>query len=111
MSELDEKWSKKYPLSVKSWRTNWAELSTYFKYPEELRRIIYTTNTAENYHRSLRKVTKSKASFPSDMALLKLLYLITVETTKKWTEHMREWSIIISQLEIYFGERIAQYVV
>lgn len=111
LDDLDEKWSKKYPMSVKSWKNNWGELSTYFKYPEELRRIIYTTNTAENYHRALRKVTKSKASFPSDMALLKLLYLITVETTKKWSESMREWSKIYSQLHIHFGERIAPYVV
>ena len=83
LEDLEDKWAKKYPMAVKSWKNNWAELSTYFKYPEELRRIIYTTNTAENYHRSLRKVTKTKASFVNDMALLKILYLITMEVTKK----------------------------
>jgi putative transposase len=111
LEDLEDKWAKKYPMAVKSWKNNWAELSTYFKYPEELRRIIYTTNTAENYHRSLRKVTKTKASFVNDMALLKILYLITMEVTKKWTEHMRDWPIIYSQLNIYFEERIESYVV
>jgi putative transposase len=111
LEDLEEKWAKKYPLSVKSWKTNWSELSAYFKYPEELRRIIYTTNSVENFHRSLRKVTKAKSAFVNDMALMKILYLATIDTTKKWTERMREWSIIYSQLDIYFGERIAPYVV
>lgn len=111
LDELDDKWSKKYPLAIKSWRANWAELATYLKYPEELRRIIYTTNSAENFHRSLRKVTKTKSIFPNDQALLKILYLATIDTTKKWTERMRDWPIILSQLEVYFGERISQYVV
>lgn len=111
LEDLEEKWAKKYPLSVKSWKNNWGELSAYFKYPEELRRIIYTTNSVENFHRSLRKVTKAKSAFVNDMALMKILYLATIDTTKKWTERMREWSIIYSQLDIYFGERIAPYVV
>ena len=111
LEDLEEKWAKKYPLSVKSWKNNWSELSAYFKYPEELRRIIYTTNSVENFHRSLRKVTKAKSAFVNDMALMKILYLATINTTKKWTERMREWPIIYSQLDIYFGERIAPYVV
>jgi putative transposase len=111
LEDLEEKWAKKYPLSVKSWKTNWGELSAYFKYPQELRRIIYTTNSVENFHRSLRKVTKAKSAFVNDMALMKILYLATIDTTKKWTERMREWPIIYSQLDIYFGERIAPYVV
>jgi putative transposase len=111
LEDLEEKWTKKYPLSVRSWKNNWGELSAYFKYPEELRRIIYTTNSVENFHRSLRKVTKAKSAFVNDMALMKILYLATIDTTKKWTERMREWSIIYSQLDIYFGERIATYVV
>jgi len=111
LDDLEEKWAKKYPLSVKSWKNNWSELSAYFKYPEELRRIMYTTNSVENYHRSLRKVTKAKSAFVNDMALMKILYLATIDTTKKWTERMREWPIIYSQLDIYFGERIAPYVV
>lgn len=111
LDDLDDKWAKKYPLAVKSWRTNWAEVSTYLKYPEELRKIIYTTNSAENFHRSLRKVTKSKSVFPNDQSLLKILYLATMEVTKKWTDRMRDWPLILSQLEVYFGERIRAYVV
>lgn len=111
LDELEERWAKKYPLAVKSWRANWAELSTYLKYPEELRRIIYTTNTVENYHRALRKVTKAKAVFPNDQSLMKILYLATMDTTKRWKDRMRDWPLIISQLEIYFGERITRYVV
>jgi len=111
LDELEERWSKKYPLAVKSWRTNWSELSTYLKYPEELRRIIYTTNTAESYNRALRKVTKAKSVFPNDQSLMKILYLATMDTTKRWKDRMRDWPLIISQLEIYFGERITQYVV
>ena len=111
LDELEERWSKKYPLAVKSWRTNWSELSTYLKYPEELRRIIYTTNTAESYHRALRKVTKAKSVFPNDQSLMKILYLATMDTTKRWKDRMRDWPLIISQLEIYFRERITQYVV
>ena len=111
LEDLEEKWTKKYPMAVKSWKNNWGELSTYFKYPEELRRIIYTTNSVENYHRSLRKVTKTKSAFVNDMALMKILYLATVDVTKKWSERIREWPIIYSQLDIYFSERIAPYVV
>ena len=111
LEDLEDKWAKKYPLSVKSWKNNWTELSAYFKYPEELCRIIYTTNSVENYHRSLRKVTKAKSAFVNDMALMKILYLATIDTTKKWTERMREWFIIYFQLGIYFGERIRTYVV
>ncbi|OFW64311.1 MAG: transposase [Actinobacteria bacterium RBG_19FT_COMBO_36_27] len=111
LDKLEERWAKKYPLAIKSWRTNWAELSTYLKYPEELRRIIYTTNTVENYHRALRKVTKAKAVFPNDQSLMKILYLATMDTTKRWKDRMRDWPLIISQLEIYFGERVTQYVV
>ena len=113
LAELDsfeEIWGKKYPLSIKSWRTNWAELSTYFKYPSELRKIIYTTNSAESYHRQLRKVTKSKSIFPNDRALIKMLYLATMDVTDKWTMRLRDWPLILSQLTIYFKERMSDYV-
>ena len=114
LAELDsfeEIWGKKYPLSIKSWRTNWPELSTYFKYPGELRRIIYTTNSAESYHRQLRKVTKSKSIFPNDRALIKMLYLATMDASEKWTMRLRDWPLILSQLTIYFKERVSDYVI
>ena len=114
LAELDsfeEVWGKKYPLSIKSWRTNWAELSTYFKYPGELRKIIYTTNNVESYHRQLRKVTKSKSIFPNDQALLKMLYLATMDASERWTSRLRDWPLILSQLTIYFEERVSDYVI
>jgi putative transposase len=102
LDSLEEKWGKKYPLSIKSWRANWAELATFFKYPDELRRIIYTNNNVENYHRQLRKVTKSKSVFPNDKALLKMLYLATMDATDRWTMRIRDWPVIISQLTCLF---------
>ena len=97
----------KYPKIYKSWHDNWATLSTYFKYPEAVRRLIYTTNAIEGFNRQLRKVTKSKTVFPSDDSLLKMLYLATMDITKKWTGHRQDWGQIHSQLEIYFEERLA----
>ena len=82
LDRFEEKWGKKYPLAIKSWRSNWTELATFFRYPTEIRKIIYTTNIIESYHRQLRKVTKPKSVFPTDDALLKILYLITVDITK-----------------------------
>lgn len=94
LSNLDifeEKWGKKYPMCVNSWRNNWAELSTYFKYPEGIRKLIYTTNSIENFNRQLRKVTKNKTIFPSDYALQKSLYLAMVDASSKWTSRIRGW--------------------
>ena len=90
-----------YPKSA-----NWATLSTYFKYPEAVRCLIYTTNAIEGFSRQLRKVPKSKTVFPSDDSLLKMLYLATMDITKKWTGHRQDWGQIHSQLEIYFEERL-----
>ena len=110
LAELDsfgEKWSGKYPKIAKSWKENWANLSTYFKYPEAVRRLIYTTNAIEGFNRQLRKVTKSKTVFPSDDSLLKMLYLAMMDITKKWTGHRQDWGQIHSQLEIFFEERLS----
>lgn len=106
LDAFDEKWSSKYPKIAVSWRTNWANLSTYFKYPEEVRRLIYTTNAIEGFNRQLRKVTKSKSVFPTDDSLLKMLYLAMMDITKKWTGRRQDWGRIHSQLEIYFDGRI-----
>jgi len=106
LDELEQKWGKKYPVVIKSWRGNWTRLSQYFKYPEQIRRLIYTTNTVEGYHRMVRKVTKSKGAFTSDMAMLKLVYLATLNFKKRWINNLRDWPQIINQLFVYFDERI-----
>jgi len=103
---FDQKWSGKYPKIAVSWRSNWANLSTYFKYPKEVRTLIYTTNSIEGFNRQLRKVTKSKAVFPNDDSLFKMLYLATMDITKKWTGRRRDWLIIYAQLEIFFDGRL-----
>jgi len=110
LSELeifDEKWGTKYPKIAISWRDNWANLSTYFKYPQEVRTLIYTTNAIEGFNRQLRKVTKNKGVFPTDDSLLKMLYLAMMDITKKWTGKRREWGQIHSQLEIFFADRLS----
>lgn len=92
--------------AIRSWREHWDELATMFKYPEQIRRIIYTTNAIENFNRQLRKVTKTKSAFVSDDALIKQLYLVTIQITDKWTMPIRDWGSILMQLMIYFGERL-----
>ena len=101
-----EKWDKKYPKIARSWRDNWPNLSTYFKYPQEVRRLIYTTNTIEGFNRQLRKVTKSKSVFPTDDSLLKTLYLAMMDITKKWTGRRQDWSLIHAQLSVFFADRM-----
>ena len=103
-----ENWDKKYPKISQSWRDNWANLSTYFKFPQEVRRLIYTTNTIEGFNRQLRKVTKSKSVFPTDDSLLKMLYLAMRDITKKWTGRRQDWSKIYAQLTIFFEERLPE---
>ncbi len=105
---FSENWSKKYPKVVRSWYDNWPNLSTYFKYPQEVRRLIYTTNAIEGFNRQLRKVTKAKTVFPTDDSLFKMLYLAMMDITKKWTGKRQDWSIIYAQLAIFFEERIPE---
>ncbi len=103
---LEEAWGKKYPIVIKSWHENWEELTTYFEYDEHIRKIIYTTNAVEGFHRQIRKVTKTKGAFPSDMALMKLIYLATENISKKWTQPVRNWGLTIQQFCIKFGDRM-----
>ena len=105
LDAFEEKWGKKYPAALKSWRDNWTELSTFFKYPPEIRKLIYTTNRIESFNRGLRKVTKSKAAYPSDTALLKSLYLAIQDITAKWGK-IQGWAGIFGQLMIIFEDRI-----
>ncbi|MEO5582029.1 MAG: IS256 family transposase [Saprospiraceae bacterium] len=106
LDALDKKWGKKYPLVINSWRNHWPKLSTYFKYDPAIRRLIYTTNTIEGFHRQVRKVTKTKGAFPSDMALLKLIYLAYRNIRKKWTAPLQNWGMTVSQLSIWFEGRV-----
>ena len=108
LNRFAEKWDKIYPKISASWRENWANLSTYFKFPEELRRLIYTTNAIEGFNRQLRKVTKSKAVFPTDDSLFKMLYLAMLDITKKWTGRRQDWSVIHAQLSVYYADRMPE---
>ncbi len=105
LEEFRETWDKKYPQILKSWDRNWTELSTYFKYPQEVRKIVYTTNSVEGFHRMLRKYTKTKTVFPTDEAVKKSVYLSIQEISKKWSMPIRDWGIIIGQLMIFFEDR------
>ena len=106
LDTFSEHWDKKYPTISQSWRENWANLSTYFKFPQELRRLIYTTNAIEGFNRQLRKVTKAKSVFPTDESLFKMLYLAMMDITKKWTGRRQDWSMMHAQLAIYFEDRM-----
>lgn len=106
LNGFEEKWGKKYPIIIKSWRTNWHKLSTFFKYTADIRRIIYTTNTIEGFHRQIRKVTKTKGAFTNDMALLKLAYLASERIAEKWTKPLPNWGLTIQQLSIMFEGRM-----
>lgn len=106
LDKLETKWNDKYPIVIKSWRNNWERLSQYFKYPEDIRRIIYTTNTIEAVHRQFRKLTKTKGAFPNQDSLLKLLYMGIQNASKKWTMPVQNWSLTISQLAIFFEGRL-----
>jgi transposase-like protein len=106
LDELETTWGKKYPVVIKSWRTNWNELSAFFKYPEEIRRIIYTTNVIEGFHRQIRKVTKTKGAFTSETSLLKLIYLVVQNIQRKWTAAPRNWGQTVLQLSVFFEGRM-----
>lgn len=106
LDTFSEHWDKKYPTISQSWRANWANLSTYFKFPQELRRLIYTTNAIEGFNRQLRKVTKAKSVFPTDESLFKMLYLAMMDITKKWIGRRQDWSMIHAQLAVYFEDRM-----
>ena len=108
LDEFAAVWDSKYPKISQSWRDNWANLSTYFKFPQEIRRLIYTTNAIEGFNRQLRKVTKSKSVFPTDDSLLKMLYLAMMDITKKWTGRRQDWSKIHAQLAVYYADRMPE---
>jgi len=104
--KLDEKWGKKYPMVLKSWNNKWENLSAYFKYSHDIRRMVYTTNPIESFHRQVRKFTKTKGAFTSESALFKLVYCACQKIKEKWNMPIHNWALIISQLDIYFPGRL-----
>lgn len=107
LTAFQQKWDKKYPLIGKSWRANWERLIPFLAYPEELRKIIYTTNAIESLNFSLRKILKTRASFPNDDAVLKLLYLGIRNKQKKWTMPYKDWGFILNHLAVHFDGKIS----
>jgi len=107
LRQLSETWGDKYAVAIRSWQNNWEDLATYFAYPAEIRRLIYTTNSVEGYHRQLRKVTKSKSIFPTAESARKLLFLANRDILKKWTMPIQNWPLILNQLVIRFEGRLA----
>lgn len=106
LARLEAKWGKQYPIVLRSWRNKWANLSVYFKYPEYIRKAIYTTNAIEAVHRQFRKLTKTKGGFPNENSLLKLLYAGILNASKKWTMPIQNWNMTLSQLAIHFEGRL-----
>jgi len=106
LDELEQIWGDKYPIVIQSWRNKWEHLSVYFRYPEPIRKVIYTTNSIEAVHRQFRKLTKTKGGFPNDNSLLKLLYLGIQNASKKWTMPIHDWNLTLSQLAIFFEGRL-----
>lgn len=110
LQDLETTWGNKYPIVIQSWNNNWDNLSTYFDFPPEIRKIIYTTNALEGFNRQLRKFTKVRTSFPTDDSLRKALYLATEQIMKKWTSPTQNWAGTLAQLSIMFEERLEQYI-
>ena len=104
--KLEEKWGEKYPMVLKSWHINWENLSHYFQYSGEIRKLIYTTNAIEGFHRQVRKFTKTKGAFTSEMALFKLVYCACQKIAEKWNQPLQNWALTISQLDVYFEGRL-----
>ncbi|MCP4267009.1 MAG: transposase [Candidatus Brocadiaceae bacterium] len=107
---FEETWGKKYGYAVRSWESNWAVLSTFFKYPEEIRKLIYTTNPIESVNSSIRKVARPKRIFPTNDSALKIVFLALQSRISKWTMRVHGWSTIIGQLSIHFGDRMETHV-
>ena len=103
---FEQKWGSKYPYATRSWRNNWDELTAFFDFPVEIRKIIYTTNIIENLNGKIRKYTKNKLSFPNDDELKKSVYLAIAEIEKKWNQHIHNWGKIFNQFLIIFDSRM-----
>ena len=110
LENMKEKWGKKYPYAISNWENNWEDVSSFFQFSNDIRRIMYTTNIIEGLNRQYRKVTKTKSVFPSDSALEKMLYLASENVVKKWTQRYRNWDRVLNQLIVLYGERLTAYL-
>ncbi|HUH36395.1 MAG TPA: IS256 family transposase [Spongiibacteraceae bacterium] len=110
LDELETKWGDKYPMVIKSWRDKWPTLSSYFKYPDYVRRAIYTTNAVEAVHRQFRKLTKTKGGFANENSLLKLLYAGILKASERWTHPVQNWNLTLSQMAIHFPGRLESHI-
>ena len=106
LGRVEQEWGRKYPKVLESWRRNWDNLTTMYNYTPMIRKVMYTTNAIEAFHRQLRKVTKTKGSFSPDTALMKLLFLVQRDITAKWQRPMHNWNRILSELAIIYDERL-----
>lgn len=110
LDNFEKKWSHKYPQVVQSWKRNWPELATFFRYPPEVRQLIYTTNPIESLNSRVRKTVKGKVVFPTETALFKALFLAIQEAENRWTMRIKNWPIIMGQISIYFAEKLEAYL-
>jgi transposase-like protein len=110
LESLKDKWGKKYPYAISNWESNWDVVSPFFRFSDDIRRIMYTTNIIEGLNRQFRKVTKTKSAFTNDASLEKMLYLASMNVIKKWTQRYRNWDMVLSQLGLLFDDRLAQYL-
>jgi len=110
LDELKAKWGKEYPLALGVWERSWDRISAMYRFTDEIRKLIYTTNAIESVHSQFRKVTRGKSQFPDDTSVLKMLYLSGIEISKKWTMGIPHWNKILAQLSIHFGERVSKYL-
>ena len=107
LAEFAEKWDDQHPTISLSWRNNWERLSVFFDYPPEIRKVIYTTNAIESLNASLRKITKTRRSFPTDESVIKVMYLALHHISKKWTMPIRDWKAAMSQFMIMYSDRVS----
>ena len=110
LEKIKEKWGRKYPYAISSWENNWEDVSSFFQFSDNIRRIMYTTNIIEGLNRQYRKATKTKSVFPSDSSFEKMLYLASGNVVKKWTQRYRNWEQALNQLIVLYGERFTQYL-
>lgn len=110
LDELEGKWGDRYPMVIQSWRRKWPTLSAYFRYPDYVRRVIYTTNAVEAVHRQFRKLTKTKGGFANENSLLKLLYAGILKASERWNRPIQNWNLTLSQLNIHFPNRLDAHI-